>query len=110
MRALLIIAAFGLGSLLANATPDASAHNHPAPEKLGTVHFGASCAEAVQGRLNRAVALLHSFAYDTAAKEFREIAIRDTRCAMAHWGGAMSVFHQLWSPPGPTELQLGREQ
>jgi hypothetical protein len=110
MRILLIIAAFGLGSLGANASSDGPPHNHPAPEKLGTVHFGASCAAAVQDRFDRAVALLHSFAYDTAAQEFRDIAVRDTHCAMAHWGLAMSEFHQLWSPPGPTELQSGREQ
>jgi tetratricopeptide (TPR) repeat protein len=29
---------------------------------------------------------------------------------MAHWGLAMSAFHQLWSPPGPVELRFGREE
>lgn len=29
---------------------------------------------------------------------------------MARWGVAMSAFHQLWTPPGTSELQLGREQ
>jgi tetratricopeptide (TPR) repeat protein len=85
-------------------------HNHPAPEKLGTVHFETSCEAAVQSDFDRAVALLHSFAYDAAAKEFRTVAARDPACAMAHWGIAMSGFHQLWSPPGASELQLGQEQ
>ena len=106
----LLIAALVLGSLAANAAPDESVHNHPVPEKLGTVHFETSCAAAVQSQFDRATALLHSFAYDAAAKEFTAIAARDSGCAMAHWGVAMSAFHQLWSPPGAAELQLGREQ
>jgi hypothetical protein len=27
---------------------------------------------------------------------------------MAHWGIAMSHYHQMWSPPSPTELRDGR--
>lgn len=85
-------------------------HNHPAPEKLGTVHFATSCAAAVRSQFDRAVALLHSFAYASAAKEFNAIAAQDAGCAMAHWGVAMSGFHQLWTPPGASELQVGQEQ
>jgi tetratricopeptide (TPR) repeat protein len=106
----LVITAIALASVIANASPTEPSHSHPAPEKLGTVHFGSSCAPAVQGQFDRAVALLHSFAYDSAAKAFRDIAAQDPSCAIAHWGVAMSGFHQLWSPPGPNELQLGRDQ
>jgi tetratricopeptide (TPR) repeat protein len=109
MRSLLI-AAFALGLSAANAGPSESVHSHPVPEKLGTVHFETSCAAAVQSQFDRAVALLHSFTYEIAAKEFSAIAARDPGCAMAHWGVAMSAYHQLWSPPGAGELQLGREQ
>jgi len=105
-----LIAAFAVASAIANAAPTEPDHSHPAPEKLGTVHFGSSCAPAVQGQFDRAVALLHSFAYAPAAKAFTDIAAQDPACAMAHWGVAMSAFHQLWSPPGPAELQLGRDQ
>jgi tetratricopeptide (TPR) repeat protein len=94
----------------AHADGGGDEHSHPAPEKLGTVHFETSCAVAVQGRFDRAVALLHSFAYDPAAREFRAVATEDAGCAMAHWGIAMSAFHQLWSPPGTSALQLGREE
>jgi tetratricopeptide (TPR) repeat protein len=85
-------------------------HSHPAPEKLGTVHFQTSCAPAVQTQFDRAVALLHSFTYELASREFGAISVKDPGCAMAHWGVAMSAYHQLWSPPGTGELQLGREQ
>jgi len=78
-------------------------HQHGTPEKLGTVSFPVSCAAKVQGNFNRAVALLHSFAYAPAAAAFQEIALQDPGCAMAHWGVAMSYFNQLWSPPLPGE-------
>src|SRR5215470_95996 len=29
---------------------------------------------------------------------------------MAHWGVAMSAFHQLWSPPGASALHAGRDE
>src|SRR5262249_3989300 len=55
----------------------AAEHSHPAPEKLGTVTFATTCAAAVQPRFERAVALLHSFAYAPAENAFREVAAAD---------------------------------
>lgn len=80
-------------------------HSHPVPEKLGSVSFPTSCAAAVQPGFERAVALLHSFAYEAAEKAFHAVAESDPRCAMAHWGIAMSHFHQLWAPPEGEELR-----
>jgi tetratricopeptide (TPR) repeat protein len=76
-------------------------HDHGIPEKLGKVSFPVSCAPAVQDDFNRAVALLHSFAYTAAEHAFQGVAERDPQCAMAHWGVAMTHFHQLWDPPLP---------
>jgi hypothetical protein len=81
-------------------------HSHPAPEKLGTVSFPISCAPGVQEEFNRAVALLHSFAYSAAETAFRVVEEHDPRCAMAHWGIAMTHFHQLWDPPLPVSTIL----
>jgi hypothetical protein len=106
----LLITALVCGWAGVNAAPNEPAHSHPPPEKLGTVHFETSCAVAVQSQFDHAVALLHSFAYDAAGTEFHAIAARDTGCAMAHWGVAMSAFHQLWSPPEAKALDLGREE
>src|SRR4051794_5424205 len=75
------------------------AHDHGVPEKLGRVTFPISCSPAVQDSFNRGVALLHSFAYSAARQAFQQIAERDPRCAMAHWGIAITYFHQLWDPP-----------
>ena len=86
-------------------------HNHPAPEKLGTVAFPVSCAPTVQREFERAAALLHSFAYSAAEASFKDVAARDPHCAMAHWGIAMTHFHQLWEPPLPPEgFSLGQQE
>jgi hypothetical protein len=86
---------------VAQALPVQEAHQHPVPEKLGEVSFPTSCKPAVQPDLDRAVALLHSFTYMPAHDAFRDVAQKDPSCAMAHWGMAMTNFHQLWQPPLP---------
>jgi tetratricopeptide (TPR) repeat protein len=83
-------------------------HSHPPPEKLGTVTFSTSCAAGVARDFERSVALLHSFAYSAAEQAFRNVVAADPTCAIAHWGIAMSYYHQLWSPPGPEDLRKGR--
>lgn len=70
-----------------------------AAERLGTVSFANSCSEAVQAPLNRGVALLHDFWYEEAQRQFKEILKADPSCAIAHWGVAMSMFHQIWDRP-----------
>lgn len=86
-------------------------HQHSAPEKLGTVSFPISCSAQVQSGFNRAMALLHSFAYTPAAEAFAEVARQDPDCAMAHWGIAMSSYHQLWQPALPGDaVQKGHAE
>ena len=86
-------------------------HEHAASEKLGTVSFPTSCSAQVQSGFNRAVALLHSFAYAPAAEAFAAVANQDPRCAIAHWGIAMSYYHQIWTPQLPGDgLQKGHAE
>ncbi len=86
-------------------------HDHPAPEQLGEVSFRVSCAPAVQQQFNRGMALLHSFAYSAAEEAFQRVAERDPRCAMAHWGIALSYFRQLWDPPlVPTTIPIAQKE
>src|SRR5579863_2973911 len=73
--------------------------SHGISDRVGNVSFPNSCAPAVQQPFNRGVALLHSFAYAPALAEFQEAAKGDPHCAMAHWGAAMTYYHQLWDPP-----------
>src|SRR5215470_5135976 len=85
-------------------------HNHFDPnEKLGTVSFPISCSSAVQKPFERGVALLHSFAYEEAGQQFQEVERQDPQCAMAYWGEAMSLYHQLWSRPTKSDLKRGQE-
>ncbi len=87
------------------------AHSHSAPAKLGQLSFPISCLPAVQQQFDRGVALLHSFAYTAAENAFRSVAQLDPRCAMAHWGIAMTHYHQLWDPPLPlTTIATGQRE
>ena len=83
-------------------------HAHEAPEGFGTVHFPTTCKPQFQPAFDRAVAMLHSFAYPEAAQAFADIAAKDPDCAMAQWGIAMSYFHTIWGPPTPDEFAAGR--
>ncbi len=86
-------------------------HDHPVPEKLGTVSFPTSCKPAVQQEFNRAVALLHSFTYKAAEATFQSVSRQDRNCAIAHWGSAMTHFHQLWDlPPSPADTAAGKQE
>jgi tetratricopeptide (TPR) repeat protein len=59
-----------------------------AREQLGKVEFKNSCSPAVQEKLLRGIALLHSFYYSAAQKAFEEVAAEDNSCAIAAWGYA----------------------
>src|SRR5687768_3917780 len=83
-------------------------HHHPSAEKLGLIEFPISCAKEVQAPIARAIALLHSFWYDEEEKAFTAVAAKAPSCAMAHWGVAMSLYHPLWAPPTPAEMERGR--
>jgi tetratricopeptide (TPR) repeat protein len=95
-----------LPAILFSCTSLASA----AEEHLGTVDFPVSCASSVQAPFNRGVALLHSFWYEESEVQFAAIARQDPQCAMAHWGVAMSIFHQIWERPDDATNAKGWKQ
>jgi tetratricopeptide (TPR) repeat protein len=84
-------------------------HEHTAgdPEKLGKVNFPISCDASVQPQFSSAVAMLHSFWYEKASATFAAVAEKDPACGMAHWGIAMTYYHQIWQAPGPGDLKAG---
>jgi tetratricopeptide (TPR) repeat protein len=97
-------------ALAAPLCADEGHHHGPASgEKLGTVKFPTSCAAAVRSEFERAVAMLHSFWYEEAEKTFLAVAQKDPGCAMAHWGGALSLYHPLWAPPDAQQVSRARE-
>jgi len=81
-------------------------HSHGDAETLGIVHFPTSC-QNVDAEFTRAVALLHSFGYEEARREFDAVAAKDPSCAMAYWGIAMTWYHPIWAPPNEKELAAG---
>jgi tetratricopeptide (TPR) repeat protein len=96
---------------------DDEGHHHEDMNEVqvGTVHFPTSCSASVQKPIERGVAMLHSFWYEEAEKQFQQIEKDDPQCAIAHWGVAMSLWHQLWNRPdipvlerGGAELKAGR--
>jgi tetratricopeptide (TPR) repeat protein len=99
-----------IAAIASDAATAEELHSHPPPEKLGTVVFETSCTAGVARNFERAVALLHSFAYSAAETAFRNVIAADPSCAMAHWGVAMSYYHQLWSPPLPAELVAAQSE
>ena len=75
--------------------------------QFGDVSFALDCQYDVRETFDLAISLLHSFEYDEAEKAFVKVIDADPECAMAYWGVAMSIYHELWAPPGPKELKKG---
>jgi tetratricopeptide (TPR) repeat protein len=98
--AVLLAIVVALGVVSAAAADDPLA-------RLGKAHFPISCSQAAQKEFDRAVALLHSFFYPAAVKQFTVVAETDPACAMAYWGTAMALWHPLWNPPNDAGLKKG---
>src|SRR3954462_5509107 len=97
------------GSFL--ASDELKAATAPEPGDLrgvGKVTFPITCTPDVQSDFARGVALLHSFFYEEARRVFTSVAERDSKCAMAQWGIAMTWWHPIWTPPNPDEMRAGK--
>lgn len=87
------------------------AHTANTASSLGTVRFPISCSKAAQEEFNTAVALLHHMTYPKAREAFEHVAVTDPKCAMAHWGIAMTLFQPLWpTRPNAKALQRGWDE
>jgi len=75
--------------------------------EFGNVSFALDCKYDIRETFDLAISLLHSFEYAEAEKAFVNVIDADPECAMAYWGVAMSIYHELWAPPGPKELKKG---
>lgn len=91
---------------------DDNSHQHDTPiiGRLGVVHFPVSCDASVQKSFERGIALLHSFWYEEAEREFEQISESDPKCAMAHWAIALSLWHQLWDEPTSATIKRGQAE
>jgi tetratricopeptide (TPR) repeat protein len=111
MKTSVLVLAFSLCSSAFMVADDEGHHHEELTEaQLGTVHFPSSCLAAVQKPVERGVAMLHSFWYEEAEKQFQQIEKDDPQCAIARWGFAMSLWHQLWNRPDAAVLDQGGAQ
>jgi len=86
-------------------------HSHAASaSEIGEVRFPTTCAADAAKSVQRGIALLHSFWYSEAERNFRRASETDRQCAMAYWGVAMSQYYPLWPAPlTPERLRIGSE-
>ena len=88
--------AFTLLAAAISVSPSATAQHH----ELGKVSFPTSCNAAVQADFETGVAMLHSYWFNYAGKQFRAVLEKDPGCAMAFWGIALDLLgNTLSSPP-----------
>jgi tetratricopeptide (TPR) repeat protein len=104
----LSLAALSAGSLL-RAESNYKIPLPAPPVQVGQVNFSTSCAAGAQPLIETGVALLHSFQYLQADQSFSDAARRDSKCAMAYWGKAMSHYEQIWEFPSGKALKLGAQ-
>ena len=101
------LCAIALAALVPAAPALAQDHHAPGTsEKLGTVHFPTSCDRSVAPRIDRAVALLHSFEFGASIRAFDAVLAADSTCAMAHWGLALSRWTNPMAAVTRTAAQL----
>src|SRR6266536_3192889 len=105
MKTVLIASLLCISSFV--AADEGHHHEDLTEAQLGTVHFPSSCSAPMQKPVERGVAMLHSFWYEEAEKEFEQIEKDDPQCAIARWGVAMSLWHQLWNHPETAVLERG---
>ena len=77
MRPPTVLSLVVVSALAAPAAAVAQHDDHGVPEKLGRVHFDTTCRPDVAAAFDRAVALLHSFAFSTAKQAFTDVATKD---------------------------------
>jgi tetratricopeptide (TPR) repeat protein len=82
-------------------------HDHADGEKLGMVSFPISCTSQEQELVERGIALLHSFWFDEAQKQFEEAVQKDPQCAMAYWAEAIGLYRPLAYRPSDSAMKQG---
>jgi hypothetical protein len=88
-------------------TPASAADEHAGHPVLGMVHFPVTCTPEAQQAFDQAMKLQHSFWYQAAHDAFSEVLQRDSGCAMAYWGIAMTLLTNPFSPPPAKNLADG---
>src|SRR5882762_10076077 len=85
-------------------------HEELTDQQLGTVRFPESCAASVRKPFERGVALLHSFWYEEAEREFGQIANNDPKGGIVQWGLCISQVDQAGKQPDAATSKKGRAE
>ena len=86
----------------------AQEHQHTTSGDVGSVRFPVSCNAEAQTRMNRAVAMLHSFWFAEAHKTFESVVQADPGCGIAYWGAAVTQFgNPMGGGTGPALQKVG---
>ena len=105
--ALIVVSAVALA--LVGHRPTKAALARARSDQFGTVNFPSSCSSQAQPLIQKGVAQLHSFQYQQSEETFADATQADPQCAIAFWGRAMSLYHQLWDFPDAATLKKGRD-
>ncbi|HVG86956.1 MAG TPA: hypothetical protein VM820_20705 [Vicinamibacterales bacterium] len=116
LTVLLGVCSLTLATSGAALAQDHAGHGAPA-DRLGSVTFPNTCADAVKPQVNRGVALLHSFWFDEAIRTFNDVAAKDPKCGISQWGVALAMWGNVLAtgpqPPGITAalaaIEKGRQ-
>jgi hypothetical protein len=109
------LAAAAAFSLVLIGAPSAAHEVEAGNDKLGKVSFANSCDAKVQGELQRAVAMLHSFWFSAGEQTFRHVLADDPTCGVATFGIAAILMNnplagQGASPKAAEAAQAAIEQ
>ena len=102
-----------LALLLALAVGGVGAHEEEpkgVSAALGKVDFANSCSPAVQEKLLRGIAMLHSFWFSAAEDTFQQVGTDDNQCVLAAWGFASILMANPLDGAGPPAHQAPRAQ
>ena len=110
LRTALLAAAFCVGVVSAAFGQERHNHSGTSSSELGIVNFPNSGATAAQEPFQRAVALLHSFEYESAADAFQAAQKADEAFAIAYWLEALTYSHILWGEDDPATARLTLER
>jgi tetratricopeptide (TPR) repeat protein len=100
MQRTVLVAAIVLAAVVPAVAQD---HQHPADG--GPVSFPVGCSAEAQARMNRAVAMLHSFWFPEARRTFESVVAADAGCGVAYWGVALTHFGNPMAAGGSAAAQ-----
>ncbi len=75
--------------------------------RLGRADFANSCLPSVQGTFEQGILLLHSFEFQEAERQFRDVESADSHCTIAAWGLALAETERSGADASKKVLESG---